>query len=82
MSSDQAQRRAAELAGPDPAGKSVWEGAKAAHEAGVPSDAWEYHMRAALQDAAYTSLAYAPACTHAPTCTGACPRPVWVWKRK
>ena len=45
----------------------------------IPNDAWEYHIRKSLNDAAYQSLEYAPYCSTMPvakTCTE--PRFMWV----
>lgn len=44
----------------------------------VPSDAWEYHMRKSLNDAAYRSLDYVPYCSTMPVQPGA-PTAKFMW---
>lgn len=61
----------------DPSGPSVWDSPEKSKE--VPSNAWEYAMRKALKDAAYTSLVYVPVCTHAPVCKPHCTSPTYIW---
>lgn len=70
---------AAQLKLEDPAGPSVWEAA-AQHKDNIPQTEWEYAMRKSLRDAAFTNLAYEPACSHMPTCAaGKCSAPRFVW---
>lgn len=45
----------------------------------LPDDAWEAHMRKALNDAAWQNLAYVPYCPHAPCCRPKCEQPSYAW---
>ena len=56
--------------------------ARQAH-AKIPSDAWEYHIRKALNDAAYNGLEYVPYCSTMPVQEQtASPQFMWVSKNK
>jgi hypothetical protein len=77
MSQQQPADSSSQLKLEDPTGPSVWE---AAADHPVPASEWEYQMRKNLRDAAFTTLAYLPACTHMPVCAGAkCSAPTFVW---
>lgn len=64
--------RAIKLAGMAPAGPSV---RQAAADAAIPSDAWEYQVRKANNDAAFQNLDYVPYCSCMPTCKAGCANP-------
>lgn len=49
--------------------------ARAQAGAPIPPDAWEYHVRAALNDACYQSLDFKPFCSHMPVCRDGCKQP-------
>jgi hypothetical protein len=76
----QEQQQQQQLGLEDPCGPSVWEAA-AARKGDIPAEAWEYQMRKALNDAAYSNLAYEPYCPHMPTHHKDCPHPVFTWVR-
>ncbi|KAG2442642.1 hypothetical protein HXX76_002726 [Chlamydomonas incerta] len=59
-------------------GPSIWE--SAAH-AKIPKNAWEYHIRRQLNDAAYNHLEYVPYCSTMPV-QPRCEEPKFMWKRK
>jgi hypothetical protein len=44
----------------------------------IPESAWEYHMRAALNDAAYKNLRYVPYCSTLPV-TKKCEDARFMW---
>ncbi|BDA47391.1 hypothetical protein COCOBI_10-2390 [Coccomyxa sp. Obi] len=56
----------------------IW--TSAAH-AKIPSDAWEYHIRKALNDAAYNGLEYVPYCSTMPVQEQTA-NPQFMWKKK
>ncbi|KAK9816971.1 hypothetical protein WJX72_007633 [[Myrmecia] bisecta] len=56
----------------------VW--TSAAHNK-IPDDAHEYHLRKALNDAAYNGLAYVPFCSTMPV-QQQCSEPKFAWKKK
>eukprot|EP00879_Flechtneria_rotunda_P033213 GHRR01036760.1.p1 GENE.GHRR01036760.1~~GHRR01036760.1.p1 ORF type:complete len:117 (-),score=0.52 GHRR01036760.1:29-379(-) len=63
----------------DPTGPSVWQAAE--HAKGVvPTDAWEYQMRKALNDAAYNNLDYVPYSPKMPVPAKE-DKPAWMWVR-
>ena len=47
----------------------------------IPDDAWEYHIRKSLNDAAYNGLAYLPYCSTMPV-QKECEDPRFMWKKK
>ena len=47
----------------------------------IPDDAWEYHIRKGLNDAAYNGLAYVPYCSTMPV-QKECEDPRFMWKKK
>ena len=47
----------------------------------IPDDAWEYHIRKSLNDAAYNGLAYVPYCSTMPV-QKECEDPRFMWKKK
>ena len=51
---------------------------QAQHAGKVPDDAWEYHIRKALNDAAYQALEYVPYCSTMPV-PKSCEQPRYVW---
>ncbi|KAF5835414.1 hypothetical protein DUNSADRAFT_7449 [Dunaliella salina] len=59
-------------------GKSIFE---AAAENPIPDNAWEFHIRKNLNDAAYNSLKYVPVCCCTPVCAK-CNNPKYMWTRK
>ena len=50
-------------------------------QAKVPEDAWEYHIRKALNDAAYNGLEYVPYSSLMPV-PPKDDNPHWIWKKK
>mmetsp|Transcript_1660 Transcript_1660/g.4824 ORF Transcript_1660/g.4824 Transcript_1660/m.4824 type:complete len:81 (+) Transcript_1660:82-324(+) len=56
----------------------VW---SAAAHATIPEDAWEYHIRASLKDAAYKGLDYVPYCSTMP-CKPESEDVKFMWKKK
>lgn len=47
----------------------------------IPEDAWEYHMRKALNDSAYNNLSYQPYCSTMPV-PKKCDAPQFAWVSK
>lgn len=58
-------------------------GATTQKDTKVPTDAWEYLIRRALNDAAYNNLDYVAYCPHTPCCSkGPCKDAKFLWVSK